>query len=75
MNLHAYSLTLFCTNNSPKYEALLLGLTFAIDIKVKHLIVCGDSLLVIQEKNLMLKKHFHLFAMLHIEPFSDATTL
>lgn len=49
--LHAYSLSYFCKNNSTKYEALLLGLTLVVELKVKHLLVYGDSLLVIQQTN------------------------
>lgn len=38
LHLHAYSLSYFCTNNSAEQEALLLGFTLAIELKVKHLL-------------------------------------
>ena len=45
MHLHAYNLAYFCTNNSAKYEAMLLGLILAKELKVECLLVRGDSLL------------------------------
>lgn len=39
----------FWTNNSAEHEALLLGLTLGIELNVEHLLVRGDSLLVIQQ--------------------------
>ena len=36
-----------CTNNIAEYEACILGLEAAIDLRVKYLEVFGDSTLVI----------------------------
>ena len=49
MHLHAYNLVYFSTNNSAEYEAMLLGLLLAKQLKVEYLLVRGDSLLVIQQ--------------------------
>ena len=38
-----------CTNNMAEYEACILGLRAAIDLKIKHLDVFGDSALVISQ--------------------------
>lgn len=35
LQLHVYSLSYFCTNNSTEYEVLLLGLTLSAKLKVK----------------------------------------
>ena len=43
MHLHAYNLAYFYTNNSVEYEALLLGLMLAKELKVEYLLVQGDS--------------------------------
>ena len=40
-----------CTNNIVEYEACILGLEAAIDLRVKHLEVFGDSALVIYQVN------------------------
>ncbi|XP_058749769.1 uncharacterized protein LOC131622745 [Vicia villosa] len=40
-----------CTNNIPEYEACILGLEAAIDIRIKILEVYGDSALVIHQVN------------------------
>ena len=39
------------SNNEAEYEALLHGLRLAISLSIKHLLVYGDSLLVIQQVN------------------------
>ena len=38
-----------CTNNMTEYEACILGLEAAIDLRIKHLNVFGDSALVISQ--------------------------
>ena len=38
-----------CTNNMAEYKACILGLKVAIDLRIKHLDVCGDSALVISQ--------------------------
>jgi ribonuclease HI len=40
-----------CTNNQTEYEALLMGLSYLIDIRVKNVKVFGDSNLVVQQVN------------------------
>ena len=40
-------LTLTCTNNVVEYEACIMGLEEAIDLRIKVLDVYGDSALVI----------------------------
>jgi hypothetical protein len=37
-----------CTNNQAEYEALLAGLEWLVDMKVKHVEAYGDSQLVVQ---------------------------
>ena len=36
------------TNNVAKYEELLLGLRACKSLSVQHLVVCGDSQLIVQ---------------------------
>ena len=38
-----------CTNNMDEYEACIMGIKAAIDLRVKFLIVFGDSTLVINQ--------------------------
>ena len=38
-----------CTSNMAEYEACILGLKAAIDLRIKHLNVFGDSALVISQ--------------------------
>ena len=52
------------TNNEAEYRALILGLEAAITYKIKHLSVCGDSLLVINQINKIYKvKHPNLYKL------------
>jgi ribonuclease HI len=44
---HAIILEFPCTNNEAEYEALIQGLTLALQMQVKYLVVTGDSELVI----------------------------
>jgi ribonuclease HI len=37
------------TNNMAEYEALIFGLNTALSIGVRHLLVKGDSLLIIKQ--------------------------
>ena len=39
------------TNNIVEYEACIMGLLLALQYKIKELIVCGDSDLIIQQSN------------------------
>jgi ribonuclease HI len=47
MHPHAIRLEFSCTNNGEKYEALIQGMILTQEMKVEHLIVIGDSELVI----------------------------
>ena len=38
-----------CTNNMAEYEACIMGLRVAIDLRIKFLSVLGDSALVISQ--------------------------
>ncbi|XP_050909622.1 uncharacterized protein LOC127123446 [Lathyrus oleraceus] len=42
-------LTFKCTNNMAEYEACIMGLEEAIDLRIKYLDVYGDSALVINQ--------------------------
>lgn len=44
---YSFKLDFPCTNNNAKYEALLLGLKVAIELKFEHLLIYGDSQLVV----------------------------
>jgi hypothetical protein len=44
---HAIRLEFSCTNNEAEYEALIQGMILAREMKIEHLIVIGDSELVI----------------------------
>ncbi|XP_074297521.1 uncharacterized protein LOC141628255 [Silene latifolia] len=39
------------TNNEAEYEALILGLKLALDLKIRHLKVCSDSKLIVNHVN------------------------
>eukprot|EP01018_Ginkgo_biloba_P014826 Gb_24854 [translate_table: standard] len=41
----------FCTNNMAEYEALISGLKLAIQWNIRHLLVMGDSQLIIKQVN------------------------
>ena len=45
------SLCFDCINNIAEYEDCILGLEVAIDLRIKHLEVFGDSMLVIYQVN------------------------
>jgi ribonuclease HI len=49
MHPHAIRLEFACTNNEEKYEALIQGIILAQEMKIEHLIVTGDSELVINQ--------------------------
>ena len=42
-------LCVYCTNNMAEYEACIMGLRAAIDLRIKFLSVYGDSALVISQ--------------------------
>ncbi|XP_012839468.1 PREDICTED: uncharacterized protein LOC105959853 [Erythranthe guttata] len=46
---HSFTLTQNCSNNVAEYQALILGLEMAVDIKQLNLEVYGDSKLVINQ--------------------------
>ncbi|KAL0447771.1 UNVERIFIED_CONTAM: hypothetical protein Slati_1905000 [Sesamum latifolium] len=46
---YSFTLTQNCSNNAAEYQALILGLEMAVDIKQLHLKVFGDSKLVINQ--------------------------
>jgi ribonuclease HI len=65
MHPHAVRLEFSCTNNGAKYEALIQGMILAQEMKIQHLVVTGDSELVINQvtqrykiKNERLKLYF-----------------
>ncbi|XP_070022777.1 uncharacterized protein [Nicotiana sylvestris] len=43
-------LRFFCTNNTAKYEACIMGINMAIDQNVKELLIMGDSDLIIRKR-------------------------
>ncbi|XP_062100713.1 uncharacterized protein LOC133806635 [Humulus lupulus] len=45
----ANKLSFDCTNNEAEYEALILGMTAALNMEVKKVVIKGDSKLVIQQ--------------------------
>jgi len=47
--LHYFKLAFGCTDNEVEYEALLLGLDLLRDLKVRRIVVLGDSKLVIKQ--------------------------
>jgi ribonuclease HI len=49
MHPHAIRLEFSCTNNEAEYEALIQGMILAQEMKIEHLIVTGDSELVINQ--------------------------
>jgi hypothetical protein len=49
MHPHAIRLEFACTNNEAEYEALIQGMILAQEMKIEHLIVTGDSELVINQ--------------------------
>ena len=58
--IHYFHLEFDCTNNVAEYEAFLLGLELARDIKIKCLSVIGDSdLIVSQVRNQFVAKCYH----------------
>jgi ribonuclease HI len=44
---HAIRLEFLCTDNEAEYEALIQGMIISIQMKVEHLVVIGDSKLII----------------------------
>jgi ribonuclease HI len=49
MHPHTIRLEFSCTNNEAEYEALIQGMILAQEMKIEHLIVTGDSELVINQ--------------------------
>jgi ribonuclease HI len=47
----ALQLLFLASNNAAEYEALIHGLSIAISLSIKKLMVCGDSLVVISQTN------------------------
>lgn len=45
----SFKLSFECTNNNSEYEALILGLKLANEMKYEHLKICGDFLLIINQ--------------------------
>ena len=43
----SFKLGFSCSNNAAEYEAYLTGLTIALNMRVKHVRVLGDSNLVV----------------------------
>ena len=43
----SFKLGFSCSSNAVKYEAYLTGLTIALNMRVKHVRVLGDSNLVV----------------------------
>ena len=42
-------LAFYCTNNMAEYEACIMGLKEAIDLRIKFLDVYGDSTLIVNQ--------------------------
>jgi hypothetical protein len=55
---HTIRLEFPCTNNEAEYEALIQGMNLALQMKIEHLIITGDSELVINhiKKKYKIKK-------------------
>jgi ribonuclease HI len=49
MHPHVVRLEFSCTNNEAEYEALIQGMILAQEMKIEHLVVTGDSELVINQ--------------------------
>jgi len=49
MHLHTIRLEFACTNNEAKYEALIQGLVLMKEVNIEHLILIGNSNLVINQ--------------------------
>jgi ribonuclease HI len=49
MHPHVVRLEFSCTNNELEYEALIQGMILAHEMKIEHLIITGDSELVINQ--------------------------
>eukprot|EP01018_Ginkgo_biloba_P036364 Gb_12987 [translate_table: standard] len=47
----AFQIAFPCTNNMAEYEALISGLKLAIQWNIRHLLVLGDSQLIIKQVN------------------------
>ncbi|KAF7822058.1 reverse transcriptase [Senna tora] len=45
----SYKLAFTCTNNEAKYEALVLGLSIAKEMGIQHILIKGDSNLVVKQ--------------------------
>jgi ribonuclease HI len=46
---HAIRLEFPCTNNEAEYEALIQGMILALEMNIEHLIITGDSELIINQ--------------------------
>jgi ribonuclease HI len=65
IHLHAIRLEFPCTNNEAEYEALIQGMILALEMKIEHLIITGDSELVINhvtQKYKIKKERLKLYA-------------
>ncbi|XP_074271115.1 uncharacterized protein LOC141595041 [Silene latifolia] len=51
LTVQAVRCELKATNNESEYEALILGLKLALDLKIRHLKVCSDSKLIVNHVN------------------------
>jgi ribonuclease HI len=49
MHPHTIRLEFSCTNNEVEYESLVQGMILSQEMKIEHLIVPGDSELVINQ--------------------------
>jgi ribonuclease HI len=64
MHPQAIRLEFSCTNNEEEYEALIQGMVLVEEMKMEHLIVTGDSKLVINQvtqKYKIKKERFKLY--------------
>ncbi|XP_062085733.1 uncharacterized protein LOC133791838 [Humulus lupulus] len=48
---NSFHILAICTNNVAEYEALIIGLKIALEMKIQSLEVNGDSLLIIKQMN------------------------
>lgn len=81
---YSFKLAFSCMNNNVEYEALILGLRIAKDLKVDRLIIYGDSLLIMNQildiyhcHNKLLKSYKKLVVNLfkHFKIFKIKSTL
>ncbi|KAG9444862.1 hypothetical protein H6P81_016202 [Aristolochia fimbriata] len=69
---YSFVLTKNCSNNEAEYQAILLGLGMAVEMKMPQLTIYGDSALVIKQLIGEFEKHTVEFAV-HTRPVRSST--